>query len=55
VSFTRARPVVRVAKSACPNLSEGHFFRQGADLWEAAEAPTADGDGRWWLVEVMPG
>ena len=55
ISFTRTRPVLRVAKAVCPTLKEGHFFRHGADLWEAAEAPTADGDGRWWVVEVMPG
>lgn len=55
ISFTRTRPSIRVAKAACPTLKEGHFFRHGVDLWEVAEAPTADGDGRWWAVEVMPG
>ena len=55
VGFARDRPVIHVRRSACPGLREGHFFRHGVDLWEVAEAPTADGDGRWWVVEVMPG
>ena len=55
IGITRSRPVVRVRRADCPDLKEGHFFRHGADLWEVAESPAADGDGRWWAVEVMPG
>ena len=61
MSFTRSRPVVRVARAACPVLKEGHQFQlvlaDGVlgDIWEAAEAPIAEDDGRWWVFEVQPG
>lgn len=55
MSFTRSRPVIQVARSACPALVEGHTFQVGVDLWAVAEAPSATGDGRWWSFEVEPG
>lgn len=61
MSFTRSRPVMKVARSACPDLAEGHLFQlvldRGAlgDIFVAAEAPVAEDDGRWWAFEVQPG
>lgn len=55
MSFTRSRPLMRVARLRLPDLKEGHYFRHGADIWQVAEAPTAEDDGRWWVFEVQPG
>lgn len=55
MSFTRTRPVLRVAKAACPNLKSGDAFEHRGDRWEIAEAPTAEGDGRWFMAEVQRG
>lgn len=61
MSIVRGRPVLSVRRTACPHLSEGDKFQiiltGGAlgEIWEVAEAPTAEDDGRWWAVEVMPG
>jgi len=60
MTFTRSRPVIKVARAACPDLMEGHQFQlvlKGGVLgaaYEAAEAPVAEDDGRWWVVEVIP-
>lgn len=56
MAFTRGRPIIRVARASCPDLREGHTFKDRRNsVWEVAEAPTADGDGRWWRFEVQPG
>ena len=55
MAFTRSRPVMRVARAACPALREGHSFLRGDDRWDVAEAPVAEDDGRWWVFEVQPG
>ena len=55
MSFTRGRPVMRVARAACPALKEGHSFLHGSDRWDVVEAPVAEDDGRWWAFEVQPG
>ncbi len=61
LAFARARPVMKVARAAFPDLKEGDRFQMVlssgvlGDVWSAAEAPAADGDGRWWAFEVQPG
>lgn len=61
MTFTRSRPVIKVARAVCPDLTEGHVFQlvlaDGVlgDIYEVAEAPIAEGDGRWWAFEVQPG
>lgn len=61
MSFTRSRPIMRVARAACPDLMEGHRFQMVlaggvlGDIYEVAEAPVAEDDGRWWAFEVQPG
>lgn len=55
MSFTRSRPVLRVARDILPHLAEGHLFRVDDDVWALAEAPVAEDDGRWWAAEVEPG
>ncbi len=61
MSFTRSRPIMKVARAACPDLVEGHRFQMVlaggvlGDIYEVAEAPVAEDDGRWWAFEVQPG
>lgn len=61
MSFTRSRPVMKVARAACPDLREGHRFQlvlSGGvmgDIYEVAEAPVAEDGGSWWAFEVQPG
>jgi len=61
MSFTRSRPVMKVARAVCPDLAEGHRFQLVlaggvlGDIYAAAEAPVAEDDGRWWAFEVQPG
>jgi len=61
MSFTRSRPVVRVARAACPDLREEDLFQMVlpggvlGDIWQVAEAPVAEDDGGWWAFEVQPG
>ena len=61
MSFTRSRPVMKVARAACPDLAESHRFQlvlSGGvlgDVYEVAEAPVAEGSGSWWAFEVQPG
>ncbi|WP_312595687.1 hypothetical protein [Brevundimonas sp.] len=61
MGFVRSRPVITILKAAVPGLREDHRFQMVlaggvlGDIWQVAEAPTAPGDGRWWVVEVMPG
>lgn len=61
MSFVRSRPVITIARAAVPGLREDHRFQMVlaggvlGDIWQVAEAPTAEGDGRWWVVEVVPG
>lgn len=61
MSFTRSRPIMKVRRSACPDLVEGHRFQLVlaggvlGDIYDAAEAPVADADGCWWAFEVQPG
>ena len=61
MSFTRSRPTMRVARAAAPAVREDDRFQivlagdVPGDVWQVAEAPTAEGDGRWWVFEVMPG
>ena len=60
MGFVRSRPIVTIARASAPGLREDDRFQivlpGGAlgDIWQVAEAPTAPGDGRWWVVEVMP-
>lgn len=61
IGFTRARPIMRVARAAVPDLVEGHRFQMVlaggvlGDVWEVASAPEAPDDGRWWVFAVQPG
>ena len=55
MSIVRARPTISVRRSACPMLNRGHRFTVAGDVWEACEAPIAEDDGAWWVVEVQRG
>lgn len=53
-SIARSRPEMRVLRTTCPGLLEGHRFLHLGAMWAVAEAPSAPDDGRWWVFEVEP-